>query len=293
MNDVYVGLFIVAAYTVFAALWTGWWRGRGGVLGRDADHRRPARPRAREQVGRRLRDRRAWCCSSSSGARSAGSLAILGLIGLTGVLGYMAISVPEGQRVRQPDVPADHDRADPARGRRRGLPPDRLDRRGDALRGRRARRRSAALVFFGALGDRPARPADRRRLARDHAAAARDRCSASARSRSSGVFGLGGPARVRAARRAARRRTTRPRCLEPPGAARRTAGSAPAGCSGLPVRLGGRLPASSSRSAVYVVSYIPWAMIENHQIVPGWPAGPHRPDAARPDRRRCTATTTA
>ena len=27
MNDAYVGLFIVAAYTVFAALWTGWWRG--------------------------------------------------------------------------------------------------------------------------------------------------------------------------------------------------------------------------------------------------------------------------
>ena len=28
MNDVYVGLFIVAAYTVFAAIWTGWWKGR-------------------------------------------------------------------------------------------------------------------------------------------------------------------------------------------------------------------------------------------------------------------------
>ena len=28
MNDVYVGLFIVAAYTLFAAIWTGWWRGR-------------------------------------------------------------------------------------------------------------------------------------------------------------------------------------------------------------------------------------------------------------------------
>src|SRR4029079_11476548 len=29
MNDVYVGLFIIAAYTVFAAVWTGWWKGRG------------------------------------------------------------------------------------------------------------------------------------------------------------------------------------------------------------------------------------------------------------------------
>ena len=28
MNDVYVGFFIVAAYTVFAAVWTGWWRWR-------------------------------------------------------------------------------------------------------------------------------------------------------------------------------------------------------------------------------------------------------------------------
>ena len=28
MNDVYVGLFIVAAYTLFAALWTGWRHGR-------------------------------------------------------------------------------------------------------------------------------------------------------------------------------------------------------------------------------------------------------------------------
>ncbi|MEO8572149.1 MAG: phospholipid carrier-dependent glycosyltransferase, partial [Chloroflexota bacterium] len=28
MNDVYVGLLIIAAYTLFAAIWTGWWRGR-------------------------------------------------------------------------------------------------------------------------------------------------------------------------------------------------------------------------------------------------------------------------
>ena len=31
MNDVYVGLFIIAAYTLFAAIWTGWWRGRATV----------------------------------------------------------------------------------------------------------------------------------------------------------------------------------------------------------------------------------------------------------------------
>jgi hypothetical protein len=28
MNDVYVGFFIVAAYTLFAAIWTGWWKWR-------------------------------------------------------------------------------------------------------------------------------------------------------------------------------------------------------------------------------------------------------------------------
>ena len=32
MNDVYVGLFIVAAYTLFAAVWTGWWRWRWAWL---------------------------------------------------------------------------------------------------------------------------------------------------------------------------------------------------------------------------------------------------------------------
>jgi Gpi18-like mannosyltransferase len=32
MNDVYCGLFIVAGYTVFAALWTGWWRWRWAWL---------------------------------------------------------------------------------------------------------------------------------------------------------------------------------------------------------------------------------------------------------------------
>ncbi len=32
MNDVYVGFFIVAAYTLFAAVWTGWWRWRWAWL---------------------------------------------------------------------------------------------------------------------------------------------------------------------------------------------------------------------------------------------------------------------
>ena len=35
---------------------------------------------------------------------------------------------------------------------------------------------------------------------------------------------------------------------------------------------------------VYVISYIPWAMVEGHQIIAGLAARPYRPDADRPDR---------
>ncbi len=93
MNDVYVGLFIVAAYTVFAAVWTGWWRGRGSFW--------IAMPVIGVLLGLALASK--WVAAYAIGAllllilvRSALGrvLAILGLIGLTGVLGYMAVSVP-------------------------------------------------------------------------------------------------------------------------------------------------------------------------------------------------------
>ena len=93
MNDVYVGLFIVAAYVVFAALWTGWWRGRAAFwLGI---------PIVGLLLGLALASK--WVAAYAIGAvvllilvRSALGrvLAILGMIGLTSVLGYMAISVP-------------------------------------------------------------------------------------------------------------------------------------------------------------------------------------------------------
>ena len=96
MNDVYVGLFIVAAYTVFAAVWTGWWRGRGSFwLGI---------PVIGVLLGLALASK--WVAAYAIGAlvlliliRSALGrvLAILGLIAITGVLGYMAISVPAAQ----------------------------------------------------------------------------------------------------------------------------------------------------------------------------------------------------
>ena len=58
MNDVYTGVFIVAAYALFAWLWLEPRAAEVGVLDADAGRRRAARPRARVEVGRRLRDRR-------------------------------------------------------------------------------------------------------------------------------------------------------------------------------------------------------------------------------------------
>jgi hypothetical protein len=95
MNDVYVGAFILAAYALFAAIWTGWWRGRGSVW--------IAMPVIGLLLGLALASK--WVAAYAIGAlvllllvRSALGriLAILGLIGLTSVLGYMAIIVPEG-----------------------------------------------------------------------------------------------------------------------------------------------------------------------------------------------------
>ncbi len=93
MNDVYVGLFIAAAYTLFAALWTGWWRGRVAFW--------LAMPAIGVLLGLALASK--WVAAYAIGAllllilvRSALGrvIAILGLIGITAVLGYMAISVP-------------------------------------------------------------------------------------------------------------------------------------------------------------------------------------------------------
>ena len=106
MNDVYVGLFIVAAYTLFAAVWTRLVARAGRVLDGDAGHRACCSA---------SRSPRKWVAAYAIGAllllilvRSAlGRVAaILGLIAITGVLGYMAISVPaEGDGLRQPAVP--------------------------------------------------------------------------------------------------------------------------------------------------------------------------------------------
>jgi 4-amino-4-deoxy-L-arabinose transferase-like glycosyltransferase len=91
MNDVYVGLFIVAAYALFAAVWTGWWRWRGAFW--------VAMPVVGLLLGLALASK--WVAAYAIGAlallllvRSALGrvLAILGLIGITTVLGYLAIT---------------------------------------------------------------------------------------------------------------------------------------------------------------------------------------------------------
>ena len=95
MNDAYVGLFIVAAYALFAAVWTGWWRWRGAFW--------VAMPVIGLLLGLALASK--WAAAYAIGAlgllllvRSALGrvVAILGLIAISGVLGYLAISVPEG-----------------------------------------------------------------------------------------------------------------------------------------------------------------------------------------------------
>ena len=95
MNDAYVGLGIVAAYTLFAALWTGAWRWRGAFW--------LAMPVIGFLLGLALASK--WVALYAIGAlgllilaRSAlGRLIVLGgLIVMTAVLGHIAIAVPAG-----------------------------------------------------------------------------------------------------------------------------------------------------------------------------------------------------
>jgi hypothetical protein len=93
MNDAYVGLFIIAAYALFAALWTGAWRWRGAFW--------VGMPAIGVLLGLALASK--WVAAYAIGAlgililaRSAlGRVVLLaGLIVITTALGYLAISVP-------------------------------------------------------------------------------------------------------------------------------------------------------------------------------------------------------
>ena len=93
MNDSYAALFIVAAYTAFAALWLGAWRGRSALL--------IGLPLVGLLLGLALATK--WIGLYAIGGivllvllRSALGriVALLGMIGLTGVLGWLAVSAP-------------------------------------------------------------------------------------------------------------------------------------------------------------------------------------------------------
>ena len=96
MNDAYVGLFIVAAYVLFAVIWTNRWRWRGAFW--------VTMPAIGLLLGLALASK--WVAAYAIGAlgililaRSAlGRLALIaGMIVVTTVLGYLALSVPAGQ----------------------------------------------------------------------------------------------------------------------------------------------------------------------------------------------------
>ncbi len=95
MNDAYVALGILAAYTLFAAIWAGAWRWRGAFW--------VAMPVIGVFLGLALASK--WVALYAIGAlgilvliRSAlGRLVLIAsLIGLTGVLGHLALAVPAG-----------------------------------------------------------------------------------------------------------------------------------------------------------------------------------------------------
>ncbi|HZC33778.1 MAG TPA: phospholipid carrier-dependent glycosyltransferase, partial [Candidatus Bathyarchaeia archaeon] len=95
MNDAYVGLGIVAAYALFAAIWTGAWRHRGAFW--------IAMPLIGVFLGLGLASK--WVALYAMGgiallilARSALGrfLTIVSLIAMTAILGYLAINVPAG-----------------------------------------------------------------------------------------------------------------------------------------------------------------------------------------------------
>ena len=69
------------------------------------------------------------------------------------------------------------------------------------------------------------------------------------------------------------------RLLEPPARRPRPAGCGPGWRLGLPI-VWAAICLLAIPLGVYVVSYMPWALIENHQLVAGLPGRPHRPDAA-------------
>ena len=267
MNDVYVGLFIIAAYTLFAALWTGWLRGRLAFW--------LTMPAIGVLLGLALASK--WVAAYAIGAlallilvRSALGrlLAVLGMIAISGVLGYLAISVPEGTgfgnltfllimiaftlitvivTILHPIAWTDEE--------------TRLAVLAPAAGG--------ALVFFGGLGlGSLAIPITLGSLViwPVHLAVLLGLASPAIL----GIFWLAGrwgfgPLSVAASP------DDPDRGLEPP-AAPPDGWLRPGVGLGLPI-VWAAICLVAIPLGVYVASYLPWAMISGHQIMAGWPAG--------------------
>jgi hypothetical protein len=267
-----VGLFIVAAYTVFAAVWTGWWKGRTAFW--------IAMPVIGLLLGLALASK--WVAAYAIGAlllliliRSALGrvLAILGMIGITSILGYMAISVPAA-------TPG----GDPGLGNLTFLlimvaltllavvvavvhPIAWTD---DEMRfaiGTPAA--LGALVFFGALAT--GKLSSKLTIGSQ---AVTPLILAIVLALGSlvvvGLFWLGG--RLGFGPLAPPPAPDDPiRLLDPPGPPAE-GWLRPGWLLGIPV-VWALVCLIALPVAVYVVSYIPWALIENHQLIPGWPPG--------------------
>ena len=279
MNDAYVGLGIVAAYTLFAAVWTGDWKWRGAFW--------VAMPLIGVCLGLALASK--WVALYAIGgigllvfARSALGrlLIILGLIVVTGVLGHLALVVPEGAglgnlpfvvimialtgaavviNVLHPIAWSDDETRLAIGGA------------GRPRRARRARRRR----------HEDGRDATLRRWAGGDAAPRRGRSDPAVDRHLRRVRG-GRSGRLRSVRGAARR--------DGPGRAAAAAlaaaprGLAPAGGDARGRRsCGWSLCLLVLPVAIYVASYIPWALIDAHRITDTWPRRPPGPDAHRPD----------
>jgi hypothetical protein len=95
MNDAYVGVFIVAAYTLFAALWTGVWRHRGAFwIGMPVIGLLLGLALASKWVGLYAILGIGFLILVRSALGRL--LAILSLVAMSAVLGYLAINVPQG-----------------------------------------------------------------------------------------------------------------------------------------------------------------------------------------------------
>ncbi len=287
MNDVYTGLFIVAAYFVFAWLWI-----------------EPRRPRwafwtllpvIGVLLGLALASK--WVAAYAIGAlgililvRSALGRVVLiaGMVFLTGVLGWMAMAVPVNTTaVGQPHVHADHGRAHARDGRGDGLPPGRVVRRRDPARGRRpAAARGADRVRLDRA--RPGGEGVHARARQRDAARGRLRPRAAGRPRLPRVPGRR-PPRVRADGAAAGARRPAPRPAARVAAAR---GVAPAGVGPRPAdRVDDRVPAGDPARRVRRSRTCPGRSSRATRSSPG---GRRATTARRSSTspRRCTATTT-